>query len=159
MPTEAVSVLLPMRLPTQKLLRAAVAHIIRDVQRDHNETDQCTADRLGVSIGTVRSARNEASDLNAVTIARIGAVYGAHYVDPYHRLYGATASVVQREGQDPLIHLAKAVSTICEMRSPDSPGGVSETPQELLSALPVFRAAIAALTAHVGQIERLRAVA
>ena len=37
----------------------AVANIIRDIQRDAHETDQCTADRIGVSIGTVRNARDE----------------------------------------------------------------------------------------------------
>ena len=94
MPADGNNVLLPIRLPTQKSLRSAVAHIIRDVQRDHSETDQCTADRLGVSIGTIRNARNESADLGAVTIARIGAVYGAAYVDPYPT--GSTARLPLR---------------------------------------------------------------
>jgi hypothetical protein len=159
MASNAHNVLLPMRLPTQKTLRGAVAHIIRDVQRDHEETDQCTADRLGVSIGTIRNARNESADLNAVTIARIGAVYGAAYVDPYHRLYGATASPVDADGVDPLSDLARAVAMLCEMRSADSAGGAHETPKEQLDALPDMKRAHAALGAYIAGVEKLRLVA
>lgn len=159
MASAADNVLLPLRLPTQKELRAAVANMIRDIQREHGETDQDTADRLGVSIGTVRNARNESADLNALTIARIGAVYGPHYVDPYNGLYGATATPVQKATDDPLCHLARAVSTICDMRCPDGPGGVVELPKEKLDALPALRAARASLDSYIAGIERLRLVA
>ncbi len=159
MASAADNVLLPLRLPTQKELRAAVANMIRDIQREHGETDQDTADRLGVSIGTVRNARNESADLNALTIARIGAVYGPHYVDPYNGLYGATATPVQKATDDPLCHLARAVSTICDMRCPDGPGGSVELPKEKLDALPALRAARASLDSYIAGIERLRLVA
>lgn len=155
----ATNVLLPLKLPTQKELRAAVANMIRDIQREHGETDQDTADRLGVSIGTVRNARNESADLNALTIARIGAVYGPHYVNPYNGLYGATATPVQKASDDPLCHLARAVSTICDMRCPDGPGGAVELPKEKLDALPALRAARASLDSYIAGIERLRLVA
>lgn len=46
----ATNVLLPFALPDTKSLRRAAANIIRDIQREHEETDQATADRLGVSI-------------------------------------------------------------------------------------------------------------
>lgn len=159
MPADGNNVLLPLRLPTQKSLRSAVAHIIRDVQRDHSETDQETADNLGVSVGTIRNARNENADLNAVTIARIGAHYGAGYVDPYHRLYGATASAVVPATEDPLCHLARAVSRICDMRCPDGPGGAAETPKELLDALPDLKRARASIDGMIARAERLRLVA
>jgi hypothetical protein len=153
------NVMLPMCLPTQKLLRQAVANIIRDIQRDHKESDQCTADRLGVSDGTVRNARNERADLNALTIARIGAVYGPRYVDPYNALYGATAQPLQPTQADPLCDLARAVSIICDMRRADSQGGHAETPKEQLDALPQLKATRAALDSYIASIERLRAVA
>lgn len=153
------NVLLPMAMPTQSSLRAAVANIIRDVQRDHQEHDQDTADRLGISKGTVQNARNSATDLNALTIARIGVVYGAHYLDPYNALYGATATPIERETSDPLCHMAKAVSAICDMRCPDGPGGVVEMPTEKLNALPTLRRARASLDAYIASIEKLRAVA
>lgn len=150
MPGNAANVLLPLSLPTQKSLRAAVAHIIRDVQRECGETDQDTADKLGVSIGTIRNARNESADLNAVTIARIGAVYGAGYVDPYHALYGATAATVRPYEQDALPHLAKAMSVICDMKG---------SAKDQLDALPKIRAARDALDSLLFGIEKLRVVA
>jgi hypothetical protein len=153
------NVLLPIALPTQKQLRGAVADIIRDIQRDHGETDQCSADRLGISVGTVRNARNEAADLNALTIAKVGAIYGAHYVDPYNALYGATAQPLRANGADPLSELARAVSTLCDMRRADSHGGPAETPKEQLDALPTLKAACASLTSYIASIEKLRAAA
>lgn len=159
MADDPTNVLLPMVLPTQSSLRKAVASMIRDIQREHAETDQDTADRLGVSKGTIVNARNGTTDLNALTIARIGAVYGAHYVNPYNSLYGATATPVQKATDDPLCHLARAVSTICDMRCPDGPGGVVELPKEKLDALPALRAARASLDSYIAGIERLRLVA
>lgn len=159
MPETRNNVLLPMRLPTQRELRSAVSAIVRDIQRDHRETDQDTADRLGISIGTVRNARNETADLSALTIAKIGAIYGPDTVNPYNALYGATASAVSAESDDPLCHLAKAVSTICDMRCPSGPGGTVELPKEKLDALPTLRAARASLDAYIAGIEKLRLVA
>lgn len=153
------NVLLPMALPTQSSLRSAIGNMMRDIQRDKRETDQDTADKLGVSKGTVVNARNGATDLNALTIARIGAVYGSHYVDPYHALYGASATPVQQAGDEPLCHLARAVSTLCDMRCPDGPGGPVELPKEKLDALPALRAARASLDTYIAGIERLRLVA
>lgn len=151
--------LLPFQMPTQKRLREAVANIIRDVQRDFKETDEQTADALGISDGTVRNARNERTDLNAVTIARIGHKYGAHYVDPYHRLYGACAQSLQASQSDPLAPLAESVATLCRMRSQDSEGGRLETPKEQLDALPILKNAARELTAYIASIECLRVAA
>lgn len=155
----AHNVLLPLSLPTQKSLRGAVANIIRDIQRDFSETDQETADHLGISIGTIRNARNGDTDLNAVSIARIGARYGAQYIDPYHALYGARAASIEIMKSDPLPALAEAVATICQNRSHHSEGGMSETPKERLDSLPKLKAAARELTAYISSIEQLRAVA
>lgn len=153
------NVLLPFATPTQKSLRGAVATIIRDIQRDFRETDQETADNLGISDGTVRNARNEKTDLNAVTIARIGHRYGAHYVDPYHRLYGARAHNLSSPEADPLAPLADAVASICRMRSASSEGGTIETPKEKLDALPRLKEAARELDAYIASIEALRVAA
>ena len=153
------NVLLPMAMPTQSSLRSAVGNMMRDIQRDHKETDQDTADKPGVSKGTIVNARNGTTDLNALTIARIGAVYGASYVDPYNALYGATASPVLRETEDPLCHMARMVTRLCDMRCPDGPGGAVETPKELLDALPDMKRARAALDGLIARTERLRLVA
>ena len=159
MPDRPTNVLLPMSLPTQSSLRAAVGNIIRDCQRDAGDTDQDTADKLGVSKGTVVNARNGTTDLNALTIARIGVVYGASYLDPYNGLYGATAKPVETATDDPLCHLARAVTRICDMRCPDGPGGATETPKELLDALPDMRKARAALDGLISRTEKMRLVA
>jgi transcriptional regulator with XRE-family HTH domain len=153
------NVLLPLTLPTQSSLRAAVSAIIRDIQRDTQETDQDTADKLGVSAGTIANARNGKADLNAASIARIGAIYGAHTVDPYHALYGARAESLSFTKTDPLASLAMSVSAICAMRHPDSEGGKTETPKEQLDALPLLKEAMRDLTAYIANIEKMKIAA
>lgn len=154
------NVLFNISLPTQASLRGAVANILRDVQRDFKESDQETSDRIHVSAGTIANARNEKTDLNATTIARIGFIYGAHYIDPYHRLYGATATVTKHtEEVDPLASLAESVSILCKMRCPNGDGGTVETPKERLDALPNLKAAYRDLGNYISSIEKLRIVA
>lgn len=143
------NVLLPLALPTQKCLRASVAQIIRDIQAVHGESDQCTADRLGVSIGTVRNARNETADLNALTIARIGAVYGAHAIGPYNALYGATAHGIASHDAAPLSQLANALAVLTG----------SESPKARFDALPELKAASEALSGYILSLERWRMAA
>lgn len=149
------NVLPPFSSPTTKSLRGAVAQMIRDIQRDFRETDLETAENLGISDGTVRNARNERTDLNAVTIAKIGHRYGAHYVDPYHRLYGARAAQLESKRTDPLPPLAEAVATICRMRCPSGPGGVVELPKEQLDALPALKEAYREFGAYIANIEAM----
>lgn len=142
----AHSVLLPLCLPNTADLRRAVAHIIRDVQREHHETDQATADRLGVHANTIASARNERSDLGALTIARIGAVYGAEALAPYNALYGAAAHGVASLDAAPLCILADALAALHHATSP----------KQRLDALPIIKAAADALDAYVMTLERFR---
>jgi len=156
MATNINNVLLPMALPTQKSLRAAIASIIRDIQRDYEEGDQDTADQLGVSAGTVANARNSKADLNAVTIARIGARYGAHHLNPYHALYGSRSTPLETISEDPLSPLSQAVATICKMRCAQSEGGRHETLHEQLNALPDMREAHRSLGAYIAHIEKAR---
>lgn len=143
------NVLLPMSLPNTKSLRAAVACIIRDIQREHHETDQDTADKLGVSVGTVRNARNEQADLGALTIAKIGAVYGAECLAPYHALYGATAHGAAAHDAAPLAELAEAMAALAK----------SDGPKARLDALPILKAAQEALGGYVVTLERWRVAA
>jgi hypothetical protein len=140
------NVLLPLALPTQKSLRAAVAQIIRDIQAEHGETDQCTADRLGISIGTIRNARNETADLNALTIARIGPVYGADAVGPYNALYGATAHGIVAHDAAPLRELAEALAALTQ----------SHTPKARFDSLPLLKAAAEAVNGYILSLEMWR---
>lgn len=140
------NVFLPMQLPTQKSLRAAVAQIIRDIQASAHETDQCTADKLGISIGTVRNARDEKTDLNALTIARIGAIYGADAVSPYNALYGATAHGIASHDAAPLAELASALAALTG----------ADSPKARFDTLPALKDAAEALDGYILSLERWR---
>ena len=156
MPKRA-NVLLPTPMPTQKSLRCAVAQIIRRVQLEKHLTDEELADELGISIGTVRNARNEQADLNATTIARIGAKFGAEALDPYAALYGARNVPIEASDIDALPSLTGSVHRLAVAQSPDSDGGEWITHTELLAMMPEIRAAQAALNALVVRAERIAA--
>ncbi len=145
------SVLLPLAAPDTAALRKAVAAIIRDIQREHHETDQMTADRIGVHKNTIASARNELSDLGALAISRIGYHYGVEAVAPYHTLYGATAHATCPSIHDPLPELGRAIASLAAIRAGSA--------KDRLDALPVLKAASAALDAYITSIETLRLVA
>jgi 3-hydroxyacyl-CoA dehydrogenase len=137
------NVLLPFALPDTKSLRRAAANIVRDIQRDREETDQQTADNLGVSVGTIRNIRNEACDIGSLTMARIGARYGEDAVDPYHALY---AHCRDDQGGEPLTLLADAMAALSRAKGPKA----------RMDALPVVKDCIEGMTAWVMEIERQR---
>lgn len=151
------SVLLPIPLPTQKSLRAAVAKIIRRVQLEAHLTDDDLADELGISVGTVRNARNEQTDLNATTIAKIGAKFGAEVLDPYAALYGARNVPIEASDADAMPSMTAAVHRLAVAQAPGSDGGARITHTELAAMLPELRAAIAALNSLVVRAERIAA--
>lgn len=151
------NVLLPIALPTQSSLRRAVAGIIRAVQLDHKLTDEEMADAIGVSAGTIANARNEKSDLNAATIARIGHRYGAERLDPYAALYGARNVPLDAQDADALPSLSGAVHRLAVAQSPASKGGASLVHDELLDMLPELREAQRAINALICRAERLAA--
>lgn len=138
----ATNVLLPFALPDTKSLRRAAANIIRDIQREHEETDQATADRLGVSIGTIRNIRNEACDIGSLTIARIGAAYGVEAVAPYEALYAGA----QCDCSEPMAITADALAALSRAKGPKGE----------MDALPAVKDCIEGLTAWVMSIERKR---
>lgn len=141
------NVLLPLYLPDTKSLRRAAANIIRDIQRDHEETDQQTADNLGVSVGTIRNIRNEAADIGSLVLAKIGARYGEETLAPYHALYVGDPG----DCAEPLSLMADAMAAIARAKGPKAE----------FDALPAVKDAVEALTAWTMTIERkrLRAVA
>lgn len=138
----ATNVLLPFALPDTKSLRRAAANIVRDIQREHEETDQQTADRLGVSVGTIRNIRNEACDISSLTIARVGAAYGQDAVAPYEALYAHGGG----ECSEPMGLLADAMAVLARAKGPKGE----------FDALPVVKDAIEGLTAWALAVERKR---
>lgn len=151
------SVLLPMALPTHKALRAAVAKIVRRIQADHDLTDEDFACSVGISEGTVVNARKERTDLNAATIAMIGAKFGVEALDPYAALYGARNVPLEADNSDALPSLSGAVHRLAVAQSPASRGGASVTHCELLDMLPDLRAALASINSLIVRAERIAA--
>lgn len=88
---QRANVLQPARPLTQSSMRDAISGIIRSIQLETRESDQDMADRLGVSAGTIGNARNGKGDLNALTILKVGSVYGVCRIDPLMHLVGGKA--------------------------------------------------------------------
>lgn len=73
---------------TQTSMLSAVSSIVSGIQADTGETDQDTADRVGVSAGTIANARNRKAALSMLTIMKIGEVYGLERLAPLFHLIG-----------------------------------------------------------------------
>ena len=151
------NVLLPMPMPTHKALRAAVAKIVRRIQADHDLTDEDFAAMVGISEGTVANARKERTDINAATIAMIGAKFGVEALDPYAALYGARNVLLDVADTDAMPSLTGAVHRLAVAQSPSSKGGQSVTHCELLDMLPDLRSAQAAINSLIVRAERMAA--
>lgn len=143
MTQRAVNILLPLPLPDTKSLRRAGAAIVRDIQAIHGETDQATADRLGVSRGTISNIRNETTDISALLIARVGHVYGEEAIAPYCALFTGGDG---HDADKPTAELSDAVSALARAK------GIKGE----LDALPMVKAAIEAAQAYVATVERKR---
>lgn len=143
------NVLLPLMAPTTEDLLKAVATIVRDVQRECDQTDAEMAAKLDVHKNTIAGARNKQSALGALTIARIGATYGVEFIAPYHALYGAAAHGVAASDAAPLSELADAMAALMRANGPKA----------RLDTLPVIKKAAEALDAYVVAMERWRTAA
>ena len=117
--------------------RKAVATIIRDIQRDHRDTDGKPmelldiAENIGVSLGTISNAVNMKSDLNAIYLMRLGQKFGSGYLNPYLRMCDAQASPLDGSLTADILPLVMAVGhKIAKARDPQGPGGAIEVPQE-----------------------------
>lgn len=149
------NVLLFDHLPTRNLLRAAMAKIIRSIQSEHGETDEATADKLCVSVGTIANVRNERTDLNAVTIARIGAIYGEQVLDPYAALYGARNVPIDADKTVSLHAITGAVHKLALATAPESESGPSVSHNELADMLPDLRGALRVINGLLARADKL----
>jgi len=150
------NVLLPMALPTRNDLRAALAQIVRSVQAQHSLTDEALADAIGVSTGTIANVRNERTDLNQESIARIGAVFGPECLDPWSAKFGGRN--VPREACDDRVTLRSvtgAVHKLAIATDEDSAAGRSVSHGELADMLPELKAAQRTINALLARAETL----
>lgn len=145
---------------TTSQYRAAIARIIRDLQAQHHLTDLDFAERVGCSVGTVRNARNEESDLGGIWLAKIERAFGTGSINPYLALGGSRAEPIDAQGNsDILPFIGRATVAIAEARDPNGPGGVREIFAERVGYLPHLKALQKELNALVCEIEAERAAA
>jgi hypothetical protein len=152
----ASNVLLPISLPTRNDLRAALAQIVRSVQAEHRLTDEALADALGVSIGTIANVRNERTDLNQETIARLGARFGPEVLDPWSACYGGRN--VRRDCADARVSVATvtgAVHKLALATDPDSKAGAAVSHCELADMLGDLKAAQRTINSLIARAQAL----
>lgn len=160
MPDGSNNVLLPMVLPTRNALRKALAGIVRSVQSEHGLTDEQLASELHVSVGTIANVRNERTDLNQETIAKIGARFGPERLDPWSACFGGRN--VPRETTEERVSLTAitgGLHKLSQATDPDGPGGYAVTHRELAEMLPDLRAMQRLTNSLIGRAEKLGLVA
>ncbi|ALC12506.1 hypothetical protein LH20_11140 [Sphingopyxis sp. 113P3] len=145
-----------MCLPTRNELRKALAQIVRSVQASNSLTDEGLADLLGVSDGTIRNVRNERTDLNQETIAKLGARFGPECLDPWSACFGGRN--VPREGADARVSLSAVTGSLHKLSlatDPDSDGKEAITHLELADMLPELKATQRLVNSLIARAERL----
>lgn len=148
--------LLPMPLPTRNDLRSALAQIVRSVQASHSLTDEALADLLGVSDGTIRNVRNERTDLNQETIAKLGARFGPECLDPWSACFGGRN--VPKDASESRISLTAVTGSLHKLSlatDEDSKGGVAITHCELADMLPDLKETQRLVNSLIARAERL----
>lgn len=138
--------------------RAAVAEILRNIQKDEELTLLEISDVIGVSLGTMSNAANKKTDLNPVFLNRLGKAFGPHVLEPYARLCGGCiVAAADPNHSDVLPLILSAGTQIAQARDPQSPGGITETLRERLGYLPTLRRLRREIDALVTSIEAEKA--
>lgn len=150
------NVLLPMPLPTRNTLRKALADIIRAVQSQNSLTDEQLAGELHVSAGTIANVRNERTDLNQETIAKLGARFGVETLDPWSACFGGRN--VPREASEGRVSLTAITGSLHKLSlatDPDSQGGETVTHCELADMVSELRATQRLVNGLLARAERM----
>lgn len=147
---------LPMAMPTRKELRKALAQIVRNIQAEHSLTDEALADRIGVSDGTIRNVRNERTDLNQETIAKLGARFGPECLDPWSACFGGRN--VPKDATDGRVSLTAITGSLHKLSiatDDGSDGGAAITHHELADMLPDLKATQRLVNSLIARAERM----
>lgn len=156
MATNISNGLLPMAMPTRKDLRAALAQVVRSVQAGHSLTDEALADVLGISDGTVRNVRNERTDLNQETIAKLGKRFGPECLDPWSACFGGRN--VPKDAVEQRVSLTAITGSLHKLSvatDEDSEGGDIITHRELAGMLPDLKTTQRLVNSLIARAERL----
>lgn len=134
--------------PTTKSYRTAVKKVVLTLQAQHDLSDAELAERLGCSASTVKNARNEAGNLDGVTLMNAEYEFGPGAIDPVLSLSGSRAVP---EGAhcdtdfNPALPLSQALTAIIATQHENSPGGPRTVAEEILPILQQLREARATL--------------
>ena len=145
--------------PTTKSYRTAIKQIVLDVQADSGLTDGDLAERLGCSVSTIRNARNEACNLDGVTLANIEFEFGPSAIDPFLALGGSRGVPEGATCNTDINHalpLAEALTKIIGTQHSSSPGGVATLGEEAAPILQSLREARSALDSLIALGEGYR---
>jgi len=129
------------QLPSTRSYRAAVKAIVAAVQRRHDLNDVELADRLGCSASTVRNAKREHANLDAVTLASMEHRFGPGTLDPFLALGGSRAAPLTDTLPeiDPVLDIVGALHRLIAAQHSSSEHGYLITSQELLAILHELR--------------------
>ncbi len=127
--------------PSTRSYRAAVKAIVSAVQRRHDLNDVELADRLGCSASTVRNAKHEHANLDAVTLASMEHRFGPGTLDPFLALGGSRAAPLadRLPDIDPVLDIVAALHRLIAAQHSSSEHGYLITSQELLAILHELR--------------------
>lgn len=156
MATKPDNVFLPMALPSRNVLRAALATVVRSIQSQHSLTDEALADLIGISCGTVANVRNERTDLNQETIAKIGARFGCEVLDPWSACFGGRN--VPKDCADTRISLTAITGGLHKLSmatDSGSDGGSNVTHNELADMVPDLKAMQRLVNSLLARAERI----
>ncbi|WP_030538344.1 hypothetical protein, partial [Sphingobium sp. DC-2] len=134
--------------PTTKSYRAAVKRIVLNLQAQHDLTDGELAERLGCSAGTVKNARNEAGNLDGVTLLNAEYEFGSGAIDPVMELGGSRAVPKGAHCDsdfNPALPLSQALTAIIATQHENSPGGPRTLSEEVAPIMQQLREARATL--------------
>jgi len=134
--------------------REAVAEMLRRIQAERKNTLIDIAERCDISLGTISNAANKKTDLCSTYLARLGAAYGPHVLDPVAALSGGRMVPLEvQTTRDVLPFIGRASLKIANARDPEGPGGVREIHTEKADYLPDLRALRKELDVLICQIE------
>lgn len=141
----------------QTAYRSAIARIITNIMRDHDQTMVEIAEKIDISVGTISNAANKKTDLQAVYLKRLAEHYGPATLDPYAALCGGRVVPIDAEDVDAMVPLAASVHRLAVAQASGSEGGAAITHRELLGMVPDLHAAQRAISSLLARAERVAA--
>lgn len=143
--------------PTKTAYCSAVSGMIAGLKKRHGLNGVGIAERLGVDSQTIHNWENGLTAMDPVKLLEVEDEFGAGSIDPVLEIAGSNAVPVDMTASgDALVALVHAVQLLVTARAKDSPGGVTETREELFAMEAALVEARRATTQMLAHIKRLR---